>query len=383
MDVDYYHSLARSLVAGKGFVAQRGDRELPNIDRPPVYPVFLAGLIRLGGDRLGWILVIQCVLGAITACLTVVLALRWVDWKPAAAAGLLVALDPMSVMRCLSMMPETLMTLLLLLTTCVLTFYRDSCWAWIAAGMLGGLVALIRAFTVWIFVVILPVARWWRCRWCHLGMFAVIYTLIISVWIVRNAVITGHAFLSINSRQHWVSMAADCEARKTGHPFEQVWQEYQFRYGDLYFFNDRTSFERALEQYGRVGRNFVLAEPTFIARQEVIGPFRVMLAPGRANLQQAYKRVVPPTRWWPPLYSVALAVAWTLAAYGAIRFHRETALLTGLILYVIVLAGPTTGSSRFRTMISPMVAVLTVAGASAIRNSGFLSTTTAKSSIAE
>src|SRR5258708_37063753 len=75
---DFYRELGRNVALGKGFVAAAPDgRELPDINRPPGYPVFLAGLMLVAGDRLSVLLVANCVLAAIGCTLTVVLASRW------------------------------------------------------------------------------------------------------------------------------------------------------------------------------------------------------------------------------------------------------------------------------------------------------------------
>jgi len=101
LDLDSYHSLANSLAAGKGFVAVAPNgHELPNVARTPVYPLFLAGLVRVGGDRVGVFLAMQCVLGALTCALTVLLAARWLRPQVSILAGLLVAIDPNSILRC-------------------------------------------------------------------------------------------------------------------------------------------------------------------------------------------------------------------------------------------------------------------------------------------
>lgn len=121
VDLDSYRSLAQHLAAGKGFVAvSDAGRELPNVSRTPLYPLFLAGLIRIGGDRLGWFLAVQCVLGALTCLLAVVLGSRWLSRAGAVVSGLLVAIDPNSVMRCVDLRTETLFTLLLVAGLCLL-----------------------------------------------------------------------------------------------------------------------------------------------------------------------------------------------------------------------------------------------------------------------
>src|SRR5690242_11957345 len=72
VDLDSYRSLARNLAAGRGFVAPaRDQQDRPSVARTPGYPLFLAALIKLGGDRIGLFLLVQCVLGAIIGAFTV------------------------------------------------------------------------------------------------------------------------------------------------------------------------------------------------------------------------------------------------------------------------------------------------------------------------
>ncbi len=121
VDMDSLRSLARNVAAGRGFLAISPDgRELPNVGRTPLYPLFLAALMKLGGDRLGVFLAVQCVLWGIICALTVILAARWLSWNAAAWAGLIVALDPNCVTRAIDLRTETLFTLLLLAGVCLI-----------------------------------------------------------------------------------------------------------------------------------------------------------------------------------------------------------------------------------------------------------------------
>src|SRR5208282_336193 len=165
VDMDSYRSLARNVIAGKDFVAAGPDgREMPDVGRTPLYPLFLAGLIKLGGDRLGVFLTVQCVLWGIISWLTILLAARWLPWNSAMAAGLLVAVDPNAVMRGLDLRTETLFTLVLLGGTCVLAWRGERPWGWFWTGLLWSLASLCRPIAMWLWGIALILTILWDRR---------------------------------------------------------------------------------------------------------------------------------------------------------------------------------------------------------------------------
>src|ERR1019366_4948542 len=161
VDLDDYRNLARNLAAGHGFVVTLPDgRQLPSAERTLGYPLFLASLIRLGGDRLGLFLAAQCVVGSLTCGLTVLLAGRWLAPRAAAAAGLLVALDPNSIVRCLDLRTETVFTLFLVGGAVLLAWRADRFGSVFAAGVCWSLAALIRPIALFLPLAALIVWPW-------------------------------------------------------------------------------------------------------------------------------------------------------------------------------------------------------------------------------
>jgi MFS family permease len=365
VDMDSYHSLARNLAAGKGFVAIAPDgRELPNVGRTPLYPLFLAGLIKSGGDRLGVFLAVQCMLWGAICLLTTLLAARWLPWNGAVAAGLLVAFDPNAVMRGLDLRTETLFTLLLLAGTCVLAWRNQRPWGWLWTGVLWSLTSLCRPIGVWLWVVVLILAIIWRARAAWLAMFLVGFLPLIGLWTARNAAVTGQWFFSTNATDNLLeSWAAGVEAKQQGVDVAIVQKELQARVGTVEFFDNRESFEHRLQESRRSSRQILLSAPLLTLREAALGWGKLLLGPGQRTLEPSLRQSQPPSRWWPPLYSIALVGVLILSVVGLWKLGRSALLPGILLLYFVALAGGPVSYSRYRVPITPLLALLAVAGA--------------------
>jgi len=359
VDLDFYHSIARNLAAGNGYVATGPTgRELPDVGRVPVYPLFLAGLIRLGGDRLGWLLAVQCVLGAATCGLTVRLAQRWLPAAGATFAGALMALDPNAVVRCSDLRADTLFAFLLVLVVLLAT--RLEAWSWLLAGLTCAVAVLCRPIASWAWLVVFGAGWKQRVPWRSLALFVAAFLPLLALWAGRNAAVTGRWFVSTSANTsleyNWI-VAADERSLGLDAAVRKVAREL----GDLEFFQDRESFEKSLQAVRHRARELVRTEPGFVAKQAMLGWGGVLTGPGARGLQNSFQAPTPTARWWPPVYWAVLAVMTVLAVVGAVRLGWSAALVWGLGLYFVVLVGGPSGSSRFRLPIAPFLAVLTVA----------------------
>jgi asparagine N-glycosylation enzyme membrane subunit Stt3 len=91
-------------------------------------------------------------------------------------------------------------------------------------------------------------------------------------------------------------------------------------------------------------------------------PSGTLAAPQRGPAGSSLNQSESPSRWWAPLYSLALLAVTFLSVVGARRLKSESILLVVLILYFVALAGGPGSNSRFRVPVTPMLAVLAVAG---------------------
>jgi MFS family permease len=365
VDMDSYRSLARNVVVGKGFVAPGPDgREMPDVGRTPLYPLFLAGLIELGGDRLGVFLTVQCVLWGLISWLTILLAARWLPWNRAVAAGLLVALDPNAVMRGLDLRTETLFTLILLGGTCVLAWRNERPRDWFWTGLLWSLASLCRPIAIGLWAVALILTIVWHRRWAYFAVFLIGFFPLIGIWVARNASITGRFFFSSNPTENLlVSWAAGVDASRRGIDVVTAQNELRHAVGTVEFFDDRESFANRLQNSFRTSRQILLSAPLITLKEVALGWGKLLLGPGQRTLEPSLLKPEPPSRWWPPLYSAALLVVVALSLVGVWKLGRSAVLPGILLLYFVALAGGPVSYSRYRVPITPFLAVLAVAGA--------------------
>jgi len=361
VNLDDYRSLARSLSNGNGFVAPSPDgRILPNVARTPVYPVFLAGLMRFAGDQLGWFLTVQCFLGALTSGLTVLFARRWLPPAVAFGAGLLVALDPNSIIRCADLRTETLFTLLLLLGAIACS--SESKWSWLLAGVAWGAATLCRPIAVWLWVPLVAIALVRRVRPACLGLFFCAYCVICGGWLARNMMLTGRPFVSTIALYNLLMYrAAAIEADQTGTTLAVVQQRWEREAGNLQWFDGGREFAKRWQHYRSTAVEVILAQPARAARQAVSGWGKLLFGPGVHSLDSSLSEPTPSGRWWPRLYSTALVLMLVLAVFGGLRMKKDAMLSAALGLYFILLSGGPEANSRFRTPITPMWATFVAA----------------------
>jgi len=191
-DPDNYVPLARSLAAGDGFML----RGRPTAYRPPLYPLLLAPLIAQGGDPavLG-IALLHLGLGAGTVWLTAAAAKgSGLSRGQVAIAALVTACDPVLVWQSRSVMTETPAAFL---TAATLAALCRPGWPGPVLGGLGfGLAALCRPsllagaiLTIMAALVVRPGEP--RLRVVRSGVLAVTLVVVLSPWMIRNALVFG------------------------------------------------------------------------------------------------------------------------------------------------------------------------------------------------
>lgn len=362
VDLDAYRSLARSLAQGRGFVAPGpGGEVLPQVDRTPVYPSFLAGIMKIGGDRLGLFLAVQCVVGALVCALTVLLAARWLTPKVSALAGLLVALDPNSAVRCVDLRTETLFTLLVVAGACALFWRPDKTWAWWLAGLTWSVATLCRPIAIGLWAVALLAVVLQRQRWLCFAAFAAGFLSLILLWSARNDVLTGRWFFSTAATYNlYIVRASGVEAEQQGISHNEMQDRFAPRFLYVEYFKDRESFEAGLRDCRHAAREILMLSPGLAVKQFVLGWFKVLFGPGARSIENSLRESEGVAKVWPVLYAIALAAVAIAAVVGAYRLGRPALLLPLLAIYFTLLSGGGGGNSRFRTPITPMLTILAV-----------------------
>ena len=187
-DSVYYSAAAVNLVENGEFGA--------SYKRPPVYPVFLAGIYALFGQKIIAIRIVEAVIGACLAILIAIIARRIGGATVGALAGILWGTYPMGVFIAGLVYPTSVVTTVLACAVyCMLTNVDQELGPGrvILGGMLFGLAALTKPVAlVTVIATTLWIIYWKPTRRLLLpGLFLLGVALTLAPWTVRNFYVYG------------------------------------------------------------------------------------------------------------------------------------------------------------------------------------------------
>jgi 4-amino-4-deoxy-L-arabinose transferase-like glycosyltransferase len=190
-----YLSLARSLVAGHGYVYDEHVKKGPvePFGRAPGYPVFLA--LVGGGDKYvetvpASVKIAQAVAGAIGVVLIGVAAFRMAGRRPAMAAAAIAAIHPPLVWVSGYAYSEAVFwpagLALALLASRTFEMPRQAIWKWaLLLGVVTGAAILLRAATL-LYVPLVGLWLLWKRQPVAIAAFAVGLAVVLGPWTARN-----------------------------------------------------------------------------------------------------------------------------------------------------------------------------------------------------
>jgi 4-amino-4-deoxy-L-arabinose transferase-like glycosyltransferase len=261
----------------------------PDLERTPVYPGFLAAIFGVFGHRPAIAILIQILLGSLTAVVTYAVAreLRFSN-VAAALAGFIVAVDPVSVMTANRLLTETLFTLTLVTgMLLLLRFWRNGQLQWlIGSAVLLALAALTRPVSQFLPIALLPLfafaARRARLRSLALAgaLFLVLSLGLTYAWAVRNYHETGVFTLSSISDTNLIYYRARAVlASAEGVSQEAAWNALQARIDTQAAEQHLSPREKvALERKEAI--KILVQHPLLTARMTATGAGRLLFDPG-------------------------------------------------------------------------------------------------------
>jgi 4-amino-4-deoxy-L-arabinose transferase-like glycosyltransferase len=406
-----YHRLACNLLAGNGYSWDTAPPYHPNLYRPPVLPVLLAGLYRLCGPSIIAGIVLQAFVAAATILFTHRLALALTrDDRLALAAAALLALDPVGIHYSNLLLTEVYTSCLVVLLLGSLVRYVDSRHAgWL---FIGGLVLAVGIVThpVLLFLplslVALPLAlclsgrtrqdggadvRAARtdARQVALGLLTACVALLpAGAWIVRNARVgdfTGISSVTAVNLLKYKAAGVEAELHGSTREYERDRLTSAVEAGLPAEATPGEHFRR----WQRAGTAILLQHPWVYARVhfrgmlvELLGPERdhtlrllygpaVLDAAGRytdASIATAHRDhsawPLELTRYGILAWQAVLLVLLVLGTLQLIRTRRWRllAVLMAVPSYVLLLSGGPEASPRFRVLYLPVLAVLAALG---------------------
>ncbi|MFA5392911.1 MAG: glycosyltransferase family 39 protein [Candidatus Ratteibacteria bacterium] len=194
-DSPEYDNYALHLLNGLGFSA--------NLNRPPMYPGFLAGIYFFFGHSFSAVRIVQALLDSVTCLFTFFIGKRvFGDKRPALLGGLLTAVSPSLIASTSYILTETLTAFLLAAAVLLLMKAQteNKKQGWLLSGVVLGLATLTRPVTIlfpfFLLAGFLIFARRKARAVFMVTVFCLGMALPILPWTVRNALVF-HRFVPV------------------------------------------------------------------------------------------------------------------------------------------------------------------------------------------
>lgn len=221
-DPNTYLELANNLIDRGEYVGDSYDRI--DLVRTPIYPLFLAAILKVFGRNLAFVALFQLLITIGTCGLVYATLGRLFDRRIALAGAWVYALNPNSLILALVALTETVFTAIFILALYLLVRYReagDVRWLALSALTLGA-TALVRPIVLWllpiwgVFVLFAPSAHPWRERIIRVLAVAAIAWLVFLPWQIRNYAVHDAFTLSPVGRatiRNWMIAEGLAEAK--------------------------------------------------------------------------------------------------------------------------------------------------------------------------
>lgn len=371
LDSVWYQLVSGSIVNNDGFVDPQRlylhGVSTPTAFRPPLYPLFLAGVAKTVGASSRTFQLAGCVMGVITVVLIGYLGRRIGGNAVGLCAAGLAAVYPIFLAVDAAVMSETLYVPLVVGS--VLAVYRamerPTAWRWAFAGSLAGAGILTRGDgLVLLLVLVVPAALLavrapWQRRVVLATTSLVVAGLVVSPWLIRNQQRLG--VVSVSTLQTGTALAgANCDDTYYGNALGS----WSFGCSDR---ANRASISEVAynDELQHDGTQYIRDH---VQRLVVVVPVRILrqwslYAPVQgAEIEATESRNF---RWqlvsWAAYVPVAL-----LAAYGLVLLRRRRVPLFPMVAMIVIVTATAAviyGQQRLRVSVEP---VLLVAAAVAI-----------------
>ncbi|MEY2449772.1 MAG: hypothetical protein QOH79_3248 [Acidimicrobiaceae bacterium] len=371
LDSIWYQLVSGSIVGNAGFVDPEKlylhGISVPTAFRPPLYPLFLAGVAKGGADTTRAFQYAGCVMGVVTVVLIGFIGRRVGGNAVGLCAAALAAGYPIFLAVDAAVMSETLYVPLV--AGSVLAVYRamerPTAWRWAFVGLLGGAGILTRGDgLVLLLVLVVPAALLgirapWQRRVFLAAAALVVAGLVVAPWVIRNqrrlgvatvaTLQTGTALAGANCDDTYYghilgSWSFDCTDRPNRDTISEVAYNNDLQHDGTKYITDHT-------------KRLVVVVPVRILRQwSLYAPIQ------GASIESAESRNY---KWQVVSWLAYLPVA-LLAVYGLVLLRRRRVQMLPLVAVIVTVtltAAMIYGQQRLRVSVEP---VLIVAAAVAI-----------------
>jgi 4-amino-4-deoxy-L-arabinose transferase-like glycosyltransferase len=399
------HSFYRSEWVSYGFpLSMRSDiffKEPFDAFRPPVYPLFLAGVYSIFGHKPYAAIIIQILLGCLACVFVYKIGEVFIQKGVGFIAGLLMALDFPTAIYTNLLITETLFVLLCLLSVYfILKFFKEGKRAYlIYSGIFLGLSTLCRPIIQYFIILMVPLFFVVYRKEIKKGLlscllYILVFLVVITPWALRNY--TTYGSFKLTAMSGWnllVYNAAYLESYRQGgyDNLENVRENMKTEMDRAFIDRDIVSpfemtqlyQEKALEKifaypgsYAKihlVGIAKIFATPTFPISERIFGvPLdeRTTHAIGKGLVTENFAKALgnlfrffiqnwKALLYLPPLL-LYLLFLYSMTGYGFYQIikKRDSLLIFSLCLLIVVysvLLGGAVGVARFRIPLMPYI----------------------------
>jgi 4-amino-4-deoxy-L-arabinose transferase-like glycosyltransferase len=348
----------------------------------PLYPLFLAGIFSFSTNPLP-VLYTQILIDAGTILL-IFFCVKLIYKKDSVALGaaLLFALNPIAIIYCLAITPETFFTFLLIATiySALIVFQKPSYKGYAAMGFLLGITTLTKPVALYFSLVIIIFACVGIYLFRHkiksgismVVVFVLVFLLTISPWQIRNLYVYGHYSLTMQQgRELLVAMVGGCRVWNENTTKAQITSTIEKPYLSISdpFIRSQKEQEAAINyinkhklQYlwcqKRGMIHFFKAEDIFVS-QSIFTPATNLFF--QEYLSNSSKNDLS------SLFTLAMSSFYLLSICGLFLIRKNKHILYSslfigsIILYIAILSG-VEGYVRYLAPVTPYIIILSVIG---------------------
>lgn len=386
LDTPSYVESARALLDDQRFNIAPGN-STPMFFRTPGYPVLVGTLLFVSGRSTWALSPLQAALTLLTVFGVYWLGRRILTPGGAFGAAAIVALDPLQFAASGTVLTEAAASFSLVLVAIAgwrVFFRRPPAPDLLGLGLLGGAIALatmIRPTTYYlpllaaVFVVIASWSLGPRRVLAALGVFAIPVVVVFGGWQWRNDQrVDSRRFSGVDAYNLQCYRAAEVEARATGITVAQARDrrgcdfDYERICPDWWAGGDRDPRRNGpcYDEMASRGIDTLLDHPKETAIMTARGFVRTAFGPGTDTVGRYLGDVSNPALTLVlAVWMVGLWVAFAVGAFHALRRPGPSrlgwAFFLAVIAYVLVVSAGAESSSRMRTPLIPLIAL--VAGA--------------------
>lgn len=185
-----YNEIAHSITEGKGYALKNGE---PTAIRPPIYPLFLAGIYTFLGNNVKSVQITQGCILSLVCIIIFYLGRNIFDLKTGYIASGVAAAYPLLIYPSYDLLSEALLIFLFSLTILFVLKSNENKYYLISAGVFLSLSVLTKPtvlFALPFFLVYIIInKKGTQKRLAHISMFLVAFLIIFIPWTTRNYLI--------------------------------------------------------------------------------------------------------------------------------------------------------------------------------------------------